>query len=68
MGKYLANLRLNKTIYVYIINNYCFEALKIQYSKRSARRGTSPSFYTCVIECFVVSMFAFTVNEATTSS
>ena len=41
---------------------------KIQYLKRSARRGTSPNFYMCVIECVVVSTFEFTVNEATTSS
>ena len=44
VGKYLANIHLNKTICTYIINNYCSEALKIQYLKRSARRGTSPSF------------------------
>ena len=53
-GKYLANLHLNKTICAYIINNYCSEASKIQYLKRSARRGTS----VCS------SMFKFIVNEA----
>ena len=46
----------------------CSEAPKIQYLKRSAQRGTSPSFHTCVIKCVVVSKFEFTVNEATTSS
>ena len=54
MGKYLANLHLNKTICAYIINNYCSEVPKIQYLKRSARRGTS----VCS------SMFKFIVNEA----
>ena len=42
--------------------------IKIQYLKRLAQRGTSPSFYACVIKCVVVNVFAFTVNEATTSS
>ena len=28
----------------------------------------SSNFYMCVIECVVVSMFEFTVNEATTST
>ena len=65
MGKYLANLHLNKTICAYII---VLKHLKIQYLKCSAQRGTSPSFYTCVIKSVVVSMFEFTVNEATTSS
>ena len=63
--KNVANLHLNKTICTYII---VLKHLKIQYLKRSARRGTSPIFYMCVIECVVVSMFEFTVNEATTSS
>ena len=65
VGKYLANLHLNKTICTYIIVP---KHLKTQYLKRSARKSTSPSFFTCVIECVVVSMFEFTVNEATTSS
>ena len=65
VGKYLTNLHLNKTICAYII---VLKRLKIQYLKRLAQRGTSPSFYTCVIESLVVSMFEFTVNEATTSS
>ena len=63
--KYLANLHLNKTICAYIIVLKC---QRIQYLKRSARRGISPSFYTYVIECVVVSMFELTVNEVTTSS
>ena len=72
VGKYLANLHLNKTIWAYIIN-IVSKRQKIQYS--SVRRGvwlekvaTSPNFYTCVIESVVVNRFEFTVNEATTSS
>ena len=65
VGKYLANLHLNKTICAYII---VLKRLNIQYLKRSAQRGTSPSFYTCIIEYVIVSKFEFTVNEATTSS
>ena len=67
VGKHLANLHQNKTRCAYI-NNIVPKRLKIQYLKRSARRGTSPSFCMYVIECVVVSMFEFTVNEATTSS
>ena len=65
VGKYLTNLHLNKTICAYII---VLKRLKIQYLKCSAQRGTSPSFYMCIIEYVIVSMFEFTMNEATTSS
>ena len=44
VGKYLANLDLNKTVCAYIIVP---KRLKIQYLKCLARRGVSPSF-TCV--------------------
>ena len=43
---------------------FILKHLKIQYLKRLAQRGTSPSFYICVIKCVVVNMFEFTVNEA----
>ena len=63
VGKYLANLNLNKTICIYIINiglkapkNFVLEAIG------------STKLYTCVIECVIEFMFEFTVNEATTSS
>ena len=67
VGKYLANLNLNKIICIYIINidlkvpkNFVREAIG---SKRC-----STKLYTCVIECVIEFMFEFTVNKATTSS
>ena len=64
VGKYLANLHLNKTIRLY----NCSKSPKNSVFEDSARRGTSPSFYTYEIECVVVSISEFTVNEVTTSS
>ena len=67
VGKYLANLIRNKTACAYIINTLeVFE--KIQCLKLSAWIDAQPSFYTYVIERVVVSVFEFTVSEATTSS
>ena len=67
VGKYLANLNLNKTVCADIIN-IVLKRQKIQYS--SIQRGVrlKPSFYMCVIEFVVVRTFEFAVNEATTSS
>ena len=50
MGKYLANLNLNKTTCTYIII-LVLKHLKISCFKRSAQRGAQLSFYT---ECVVV--------------
>ena len=69
VGKYLANLHLNKTICAYIIN-YCSKApnnsvLEVLGSKKYFTK----LLHVCNrAECVVVSMFEFTVNEATTSS
>ena len=65
VGKYLANLHLNKTICAYIINNYCSEALtnSVLDAFGSKRVLLLHQAFTCAIECVVVSMFVFTVNE-----
>ena len=47
-----------KSIYI----NIAFGAHKILCVKWSAQRGAQPSFYMCVIEHVVVSMFEFTVH------
>ena len=65
VGKYLANLILNKTICASMIKIALEVSEKLQCLKQSAWRGARPNFYTCVIKCVVVSMFEFTVNEAT---
>ena len=67
-GKHLESLNLNKTIHTYIINPALKAPERIRCLKRSAWRGTQPCSYTCVIKCVTVSVFEFTVNEATTSS
>ena len=67
VGKYLANLNLNKTIYASMINIALEVPEKLQCLKQSACRGVWPNFYTYVIKCVVVSMFKFTVNKATIS-
>ena len=65
-GKCLANFNLNKNAY---INDVALEMPeKIQYLKQSAPRSAQPSFYMCVIEYVVYSMFEFTENDDTTSS
>ena len=68
MGKYLANLHLRKTICTIIINcseapnNSVLEAL-------GSKKYFTKLLHVCNrTECVVVSMFEFTVNEATTSS
>ena len=43
-------------------NNIAFGAHKILCIKWSAQRGTQTSFYMCVIEHVVVSMFEFTAH------
>ena len=68
VGKYLANLQLNKTICAYIINKYCSEALKNSVLKPFDLKRYFTKLFMCVMMCVVVSMFVFTVNEATTSS
>ena len=68
VGKYLTNLNRNKTACAYIINNALEVFEKIQCLKLSAWIDAQPSFYTYVIECVVVSVFEFAVNETTTSS
>ena len=70
LGKYLANLHLNKTICAYIINNYCSGTP----SNSVLEALGSKSYFIKLLhmcnqaECIVVSMLEFTVNEATTSS
>ena len=70
VGKYLANLHLNKTICAYIINNYCS---KVPNNSVLEAFG-SKKYFTQLLhvcnrpECVVVSMFEFTVNKATTSN
>ena len=70
VGKYLANLHLNKTICAYIINNYCSEAPKNSVLEVfGSKRYFTKLLHMCNrAERVVVSMFEFTVNEATTSS
>ena len=70
VGKYLANLHLNKTIYAYIINNYCSEVPNNSVLKEvSSKKYFTKLLHMCnQAECVVVSLFEFTVNEATTSS
>ena len=66
--KYLVNLNQNTTIYAYIINISIEVPDKIQWLKQSTQIGARPSFYTCVIECVVLIMLKFTLNENTISS
>ena len=70
VGKYLANLQLNKTICAYIINNYCSKAPKNSVLEVfGLKRYFTKLLHVCNrAECVVVSKFEFTVNEATTSS
>ena len=68
VGKYLVYLNQNKTTCAYITNNAFEVSEKLQCLKQSALRDTQPSFNMCIIECVVVSMLEFTVNEATTSN
>ena len=70
VGKYLANLNLNKTVCAYIFNNHCSKVpdnsvLEVLGSKKYFTK----LLHVCNrAECVVVSMFEFTVNEVTTSS
>ena len=69
VGKYLANLYLNKTICTYIINNYCSEVPNNSVLEAlGLKKYFTNLLHVCNwAECVVVSMFEFTVNEATTS-
>ena len=67
VGKYLVHLDQNKTC-AYITNIAVEVPEKLQCLKRSALRDIRSSFNMCIIECVVVSMLEFTVNEATTSN
>ena len=70
VGKSLVNLHLNKTICAYVINNYCSETPKISVLEAfGLKRYFTKLLHVCnQAECVLVSMFEFTVNEATTSS
>ena len=70
VGKYLVNLYLNKTICAYIINNYCSEVPNNSVLEAlGSKKYFTKLLHMCnQAECVVVSMFEFTVNEATTSS
>ena len=67
------NLHLNKTICAYVINSYCSKApnnslLEAFGSKKYLTVFTKLLHVCNQAECVVVSMFEFTVNEATASS
>ena len=64
------NLHLNKRICAYIINNYCSKVPKNSvFEVFGLERYSTKLLHMCNrAERVVVSMFEFTVNEATTSS
>ena len=70
VGKYLVNLHPDKTICACIINNYCSEAPNNSVLEAlGSKKYFTKLLHVCNrAECVVVSMFEFTVNEATTSS
>ena len=70
VGKYLANLHLNKTTCTYIINNYCSKVPNNSVLEAfSSKKYFTKLLHVCNrAECAVVSMFEFIVNKATTSS